>query len=176
MKKHHRHKHCHYCGHEYASKAYPYRCQNEQCRQTVWLNPLPVVVVAVPLVVQSCLPVQKGFLGVRRAIEPIGEVCMPGGYVEKKDTWQEGALREIREETGLDTDTLKMHIQFDELVSVDGFLVILCRSTPVRIEDVDFKFSSDETQELVHIQEPMKLAFDIQTKFLSTLRFDAVYH
>lgn len=35
---------------------------------------------------------------------------MPGGYLERFETWEEGATRELKEETELDVDPNKVHI------------------------------------------------------------------
>jgi ADP-ribose pyrophosphatase YjhB (NUDIX family) len=50
------------------------------------------------------LPVDGGLLCVRRSIEPaLGELALPGGFLEVNETWQEGCVRELFEETGIRT-------------------------------------------------------------------------
>ena len=46
-----------------------------------------------------------GLLVVCRGIEPgKGLLALPGGFLEAHETWQEGAAREVREETGVQLD------------------------------------------------------------------------
>jgi len=87
---------CSYCGTKYAEPlAYPRTC--ESCTITVWANPIPVCVVIVP-VANGGTP---GVLVVRRAIPPqIGKLALVGGFLEEHESWQVGAAREVREETG----------------------------------------------------------------------------
>jgi ADP-ribose pyrophosphatase YjhB (NUDIX family) len=56
--------------------------------------PIPVAVVLVP--------VGGGLLVIRRAIQPgAGKLALPGGFIAENETWQQGAAREVREETGI---------------------------------------------------------------------------
>ena len=64
------------------------------CGNTTFLNPLPVSVIL--------LPVDDGVLLVRRNIEPqIGQLALPGGYMNLGETWQQAGARELFEETGI---------------------------------------------------------------------------
>jgi ADP-ribose pyrophosphatase YjhB (NUDIX family) len=48
---------------------------------------------------------KTGLLVVRRAIEPRkGLLALVGGFLEEHETWQQGGVREIREETGVIVD------------------------------------------------------------------------
>ena len=154
--------HCHYCGTKYASTDYPFSCPNEQCRQKVWLNPFPIVVVAVPLTKDA--PV-CGFLGVRRNIHPVGELCMPGGYIERHESWQEAGIRETLEESGV----IISKVSHSDTISIDGFLAVLALSEAIPLASVDLAFNNEETQELMVLDKPMQLAFKIQTAFLRRL-------
>jgi 8-oxo-dGTP pyrophosphatase MutT (NUDIX family) len=160
----HPHKHCHYCGTKYASKDYPFTCPNPECGKKVWLNLLPVIVVAVPVIrlLEDDAPKFVGVLGVRRAIHPVGELCLPGGYMEKHQTWQEAAIAEVVQETGVNIKTLT----FRGIETVDGFIVVFCASEGIVESTIDFSFTSDETQEVVVIEAPTKLAFNVQTEYL----------
>lgn len=90
--------HCPYCGTACAEGAgWPRDCSG--CGETQWRNPLPAAVVVQPV---ATLSGRLGVVVVRRAVEPArGRLALPGGYVEVGETWQEGAVRELREETGL---------------------------------------------------------------------------
>ncbi|MGY0064026.1 NUDIX domain-containing protein [Streptomyces sp. LZ34] len=44
-----------------------------------------------------------------RGVEPfLGRPALPGGYVQKSETWHEGALRELWEEAGIDGSRLHL--------------------------------------------------------------------
>jgi ADP-ribose pyrophosphatase YjhB (NUDIX family) len=48
---------------------------------------------------------RTGLLVVRRAIEPrIGKLALVGGFLEEHETWAQGAVREVREEAGVEVD------------------------------------------------------------------------
>jgi ADP-ribose pyrophosphatase YjhB (NUDIX family) len=67
------------------------------CLTTVYDSP-HVVVATLPVV-------HEGVVLVRRATEPgRGLWSYPGGYLETGETLEEGAVRETREETGLDVE------------------------------------------------------------------------
>lgn len=91
---------CSSCGTKYDDASrYPRACGS--CKTMVWANPIPVAVVLVQVNDGGRL----GLLVVRRAIPPqLGKLGIVGGFVEEHETWQEGAAREAREETGLVID------------------------------------------------------------------------
>ncbi len=68
-------------------------CDN--CERFYYHNPIPVT---------TCIVVNSNneILLTRRAVEPrIGEWCLPGGFMELKETPEKCATRELKEETGL---------------------------------------------------------------------------
>ncbi len=66
------------------------------CRAPVYENPLPATAVVV-------FNERRELLLVQRAVEPgIGKWCLPGGFQETDETPEQCALRELREETGID--------------------------------------------------------------------------
>jgi NADH pyrophosphatase NudC (nudix superfamily) len=87
------HSHCSYCGHPFEiDQVWPRLCA--ACGNTSFVNPLPVSVVL--------LPVDNGLLVVRRNIEPqIGRLALPGGYINRGESWQQAGARELFEETGI---------------------------------------------------------------------------
>lgn len=193
MTKPKRNSYCHFCGTKYLpvhtsdgiidmNQAYPFVCVNPECMQTTYLNPLPVVIVAIPVYHRTLVQdYHKGYLAVRRNIEPIGALCLAGGYIDgvhpgsgkRTETWEEAAIREVWEETGL---RIK-YVTQPQIISASNFVCILCISNPVYDTEIDFSFSNGETQELVLLtkpkdNEPHQLAFPVQTEFLSTLKYD----
>lgn len=144
---------CSYCGERYAASApWPRRCQT--CGNTNYLNPLPVVVVLLPL--------GDGLLVIRRNIEPQkGTLTLPGGYLDLGETWQQGACRELLEETGIAVRSEEIEL-YDVQNGLDQTLVIFGLAQPQSIELFQ-PFTSDETQELVLIREPIELGFSMHT-------------
>jgi 8-oxo-dGTP pyrophosphatase MutT (NUDIX family) len=62
-------------------------------------NPYPVAVVLLPIIHEHDM---DGLLVVRRSIPPqVGKLAFPGGYIDKNESWQEGAARELKEEAGI---------------------------------------------------------------------------
>jgi ADP-ribose pyrophosphatase YjhB (NUDIX family) len=98
---------CSYCGTAFDASAgplrYPRTCTS--CKTQVWANPIPVSVVLVPVAKGG----RTGLLVVRRAIEPRrGKLALVGGFLEVHETWAQGGVREIAEETGVKVDPAKL--------------------------------------------------------------------
>ncbi|MBM4784308.1 MAG: NUDIX domain-containing protein [Archangiaceae bacterium] len=91
---------CSYCGTAYAPPlSYPRTCKN--CQTTIWSNPIPVSVVLAPVKTKDGV----GLLVVRRAIQPqLAKLALVGGFLEDHETWQQGGVREIREESDVVVD------------------------------------------------------------------------
>jgi hypothetical protein len=146
-----RNSHCSWCGELFASEAWPRRCAT--CGNTSYLNPLPVGV--------ALLPVAGGLLLVRRAIPPqIGQLALPGGFIEIGEDWRAAIARELFEETGIATNSLAIRF-FEVLSSAGGHMLIFGICEP--IERLPAFQANSETQELVVLQTPMELAFPLHT-------------
>ncbi len=95
--------HCSYCGTRFTEqKLWPRKCF--VCYNDSWSNPLPVVVILQPVRRRVSLwDCQYGLLIQQRAIDPEkGKWALTGGYIDDGETWQEAAVRECREEMGLE--------------------------------------------------------------------------
>ncbi|RFS87047.1 NUDIX hydrolase [Actinomadura spongiicola] len=69
----------------------------------------PIVTVTVDLVIFTVRDGDLQVLLIDRGIEPyLGYPALPGGYIDKGETLEEAALRELHEETGLDARTLHL--------------------------------------------------------------------
>ena len=148
--------HCSYCGSRYReAESWPRHCKS--CHNTSYLNPLPVVV--------ALLPMGNGLIVIRRNIEPKrGTLNLPGGYLDLNETWQQGACRELREETGIDICEQEISL-YDVRNGLDRTLVIFGLAKPQPIEL--FKpFSSTETQEVVLTEEPIELGFPMHAEVM----------
>ena len=159
-----RHSHCSFCGTRFADgQAWPRHCQ--QCEQISYLNPLPVAV--------TLLPVDKGVLLVRRAIPPrAGQLALPGGFIDRGESWQAAGARELFEETGIQVDPAGI-THFDTLSAPDGTVLIFGRAAPLtRAQLPPFRLSP-ETSEILIAEQPLKLAFplhtDVVTRYLASL-------
>ena len=91
---------CSSCGTAFTeTQGYPRTC--DTCGLQIWANPIPVSVVLVPVETNG----KTGLLVVRRSIEPRKDfLALVGGFLEEHETWQQGGVREIREETGIIVD------------------------------------------------------------------------
>ena len=151
------HSHCSYCGVRFPLEA-PWPRQCDGCGNTSYLNPLPVAVVL--------MPVGEGLVLIRRNTEPQkGTLTLPGGYIDLGETWQEAGVRELREETGIDTpDGLEL---FDVMNGLDGTLVVFGLANQLPANAQPESFSSEETQEVVLIEHPIELGFSMHTEVVA---------
>ena len=145
--------HCSYCGAPFPPGAvWPRTCG--ACNSRSYLNPLPVVVAVVP--------VAGGLVAVRRNIEPSkGTLTLPGGYLDLGETWQEGASRELLEETGI-LVAPEAFTLYDVANGLDDTLVILGLAAPQPADCLQ-QFTSEETQEVVLLDRPQELGFPLHT-------------
>jgi ADP-ribose pyrophosphatase YjhB (NUDIX family) len=93
-------KYCPYCAGRFESRAVggQSRLVCGECGEIYYQNPLPA---ATALVVNGRGELLLG----KRSVEPaIGQWCLPGGFVELHESMEQAALRELREETGLEAE------------------------------------------------------------------------
>lgn len=153
-----RNSHCSYCGHAFEIElSWTRTCSS--CQAVSYLNPTPVAVMV--------LPVDNGVLTIRRAIEPRkGLLALPGGYINFGESWEQGAVRELEEETGI-----KLHasqVKHVRTVSApDSTILIFGTVPPVTSEGLGKLELSDETSEIVVVREPVELAFSLHTEVLA---------
>jgi ADP-ribose pyrophosphatase YjhB (NUDIX family) len=127
-------------------------------------NPDPV---AIPIV-----PYKNKLVGIRRGIEPhIGGIAFPGGYINSGETFNEALTRELYEETGISVSTDSWHVFHigDSLESNRILIFGIC----MEIKEIDLNFKSEETLEVVLIDELSKLTFPLhdeaKIKFFANL-------
>lgn len=147
------HSFCSFCGRRFSAQRWPRTCCG--CGNTTYRNPLPVVVVL--------LPIDAGLVVIRRNIEPQkGTLTLPGGYLDLGETWQEGARRELFEETGIAITAEALSL-YDVQNGLDDTLVIFGLAAQQPSGSLQ-PFSSKETQEVVLIEAPIELGFAMHTE------------
>jgi len=151
-----KHSHCSFCGARFDAGPWPRKCR--RCGNTSYINPLPVVVALVP--------VGRGLVVVRRNIEPSkGTLTLPGGYIDLDETWQQGAVRELHEETGIVLGLEEVTL-YDVQNGLDQTLVIFGLATPQPPGQLR-PFRSKETQEVTLIDRPVELGFPNHTRIVA---------
>jgi ADP-ribose pyrophosphatase YjhB (NUDIX family) len=129
--------HCHFCGGTLISKFIEGRDRRfcNSCERPIYENPIPA----------TCIVVVNGqdqILLVKRDVAPKkGQWCLPGGFIELGEPPEEGALRELLEETGIKgkIETLlgvrtTPSIHYHSVLMV-GYLVRQFQGTPVAGDD-----------------------------------------
>ena len=102
---------------------------------------------------------------VRRNIEPAkGTLTLPGGFLDADETWQEGATRELLEETGIvvASDAIRL---YDVANGLDNTIVIFGLAPPQPAAALK-PFSNAETQEVARIDGPIELGFPNHSKIV----------
>jgi ADP-ribose pyrophosphatase YjhB (NUDIX family) len=146
--------HCTFCGARFTpNQPWPRRCA--ACGETSYRNPIPVAV--------AIQPVGLGLLVVRRGIPPARDrPALPGGYIEVGETWQQAAVRELREEVGLAADPTAVRL-FDTLSAPDGTLLIF-GLLPTLAGDLPESTPNAESMGWQVITQPTELGFDLHTR------------
>src|SRR5215475_6086199 len=119
--------HCSYCGSAFQpEQSWPRQCA--ACQQTSYINPLPVAV--------GLVPVDGGLLLIRRTVAPrIGELALPGGFINVGESWQQACVREIEEETGIRIPSEEVKL-YDALSAPDGTVLIFGLMKPRSAADL----------------------------------------
>jgi 8-oxo-dGTP pyrophosphatase MutT (NUDIX family) len=145
--------HCTFCGARFTpNQPWPRRCA--ACGEISYRNPLPVAVVV--------QPVGTGLLVVRRGIPPARDrLALPGGFIEVGETWQEAAVRELREETGVEQDAADVRL-IDALSALDGMLLVFGELPP--LPSLPSFTPNDETLGLEVLTGPATLGFPLHTE------------
>jgi 8-oxo-dGTP diphosphatase len=155
-------KFCPFCSHRLIRKKVEGRRRLfcEACQNPIYENPLPA----------TCLVVPNGssrILLVKRSVEPkVGFWCLPGGFMELGETPEEGALRELVEETGLNAEIDRLlgvvatPSAMYQAVVMMGFLVKNSRGKLIAGDD------AEETR-YFDLNNLPEIAFDSHKTFIS---------
>jgi ADP-ribose pyrophosphatase YjhB (NUDIX family) len=134
------------------------------CGEITWRNPLPVSVALLPIDTSDG---GHGLVVVRRDIDPgRGELGLPGGFIELGESWQEAAVRELREETTIEADASDVRL-FDVQSTPSG-MVLVFGVLPVRKADaLPPVTATEEATEWLVLTGPQRLVFPTHTKAMA---------
>jgi len=126
-----------------------------------WRNPTPVAVALLPVVVADG---GRGLVVIRRDIDPgRGQLGLPGGFMELGESWQEAAVRELREETTITADAADVQL-FDVHSGTDGGVLLVFGLLPERPHaELPPVTATDEATEWLVVTEPQRLVFPTHT-------------
>ncbi|MER8186839.1 NUDIX domain-containing protein [Kitasatospora sp. NPDC094015] len=154
--------HCHWCGTPYPpnTEGWPRTCTG--CTEISYRNPLPVTVVLLPVHRPDGDP---GLVVIRRTIEPgLGELALPGGYVDFGESWQQAAVRELREETGIEADAADVTLVATDSDAAGGFLCLFGLLPARPLADLPPSVPTEETDGWQLADPHTPLAFPFHTR------------
>ncbi|MFI1827619.1 NUDIX domain-containing protein [Streptomyces sp. NPDC020412] len=151
--------HCADCGAPYGPVAgWPRTCPS--CGATAYRNPLPVAVALQPAYDAD----GTGLVVVTRAVEPeAGRAALPGGFVDHGETWQEAAVRELREETRIEAEAGAVRLA-DVLSAASGHLLVFALLPPLPAAALPPPEPTAETAGWHLLRGPAELAFPLHTE------------
>ncbi|QXE39506.1 NUDIX domain-containing protein [Streptomyces sp. GMY02] len=151
--------HCGSCGTPYpAAAGWPRTCA--ACGATAYRNPLPVAIALLPVSDDR----GGGLVVITRTIEPeYGGIALPGGFIDYGEDWRHAVVRELREETGIESDGADVRLA-DALSSPAGHLLLFGLLPERRADELPPSRPTDETSGWHVLRAPARLAFPLHTE------------
>jgi ADP-ribose pyrophosphatase YjhB (NUDIX family) len=100
---------------------------------------------------------------ITRTVSPArGGVALPGGYVDDREDWRQALVRELREETGIETASRDVRL-VDAISSPDGHLLLFGVLPERPVEGLPKSVATDETEGWHLLRRPEELAFPLHS-------------
>jgi ADP-ribose pyrophosphatase YjhB (NUDIX family) len=130
-----------------------------------WHNPLPVAVTLLPVDTEHD---GRGLVVVRRAIDPgRGLLGLPGGFMEVGESWQEAAVRELREETGITADPAEVALFAVHSTPTAHTLQVFGLLPARRAGELPPMAPTEEALEWLVVTKPRELVFSTHTRAMA---------
>ena len=147
---------CEKCGTKMNEAGKEFHCP--ACQFIKYFNPIPVAVSLIRINDDGIIK----FLGVLRKDNQM--LALPGGFQELEDI-SDCAKREVYEETGLDlTGSYHEDVLVLTVPNKNRNLMFMLYNDIVDKSEINFNYSSNETEKPVLIDETSKLAFPLHEK------------
>ena len=105
----------------------------------------------------------EGLLTIRRSIQPkLGELALPGGFMEMRETWQQACARELREESEIEVDPASISL-FNVHTALEGMLLVFGLAPVFDAADLPPFRPTSEVSERVILTRALELAFPLHT-------------
>ena len=135
-----------------------YHCSN--CKTIHYQNPKPTATLI-------CIK-KNEILLVKRAFAPAkGEWSLPGGFIELGETPEDAAKRELKEETNLNGEVVKLLGHCSHFNSIFGDILLI--GMKIKIKNWDNLIPGDDADEagFFNIKNCPKLAFECHQKIFN---------
>ena len=161
-----KYRYCYICGTETIIKNIDGRKRSfcESCGIVLYENPIPSVAVILT-------DPNRRILLVRRSVEPgIGEWCLPGGFIEMGETPTQAAVRELREEIGIEIEPPQLLSVGSHLNGYYGDVLIIGFNADINPDDP--LVPGDDVSEAVFfsLNDRPKMIFRVHEKFVELWR------
>lgn len=130
----------------------------DSCDFVHWDNPKPVTA--------TLIPIDGGLVLVKRNCEPfVNDWCLPGGFIEARESPEESAAREVREETGLEVDIKQILGAFSPGRGINVIILFYLAGEKVRGKMRAGDDASDVAVFKKH-ELPSNVCFDLHRKMI----------
>lgn len=126
-------------------------------------SPTPVAVSLIQIKIDD----EIKLLGVRRGIHPkLGEIALPGGFVNTLEQLSVAAQRETEEETGLKTEIKDYKYLDSQTVASNNLLIFLKNEVIYPVSIMDKLILNSEVTEFVLIDKDTPIAFPLHKQII----------